>query len=69
MMVFTGSGRSRLKSVKDVVKAPYRCSVCQEKFSNGDALKHHMCKMHPDKIGPNLQALLKKMANLEENGH
>ena len=23
--------------------------------------------MHPDKIGPNLQALLKKMANMDQN--
>merc|ERR1712079_213743 len=67
MMVFTGTGRSRLKSVQDKVKAPYKCEVCQEKFSRSDALKQHMCKMHPDKIGPNLKALLQKMAAMDEN--
>jgi len=67
MKVFTGRGRSRLKCVQDVVRAPCRCSVCEEKFNSGDKLKNHMIKMHPDRIGPNLKALLQKMAQLEEN--
>merc|ERR1711953_442874 len=61
-MVFLGSGRTRLKSVQDVVKAPFRCSVCEEKFRTSDALKTHLCQQHPDKIGPNLKALLMKMS-------
>ena len=65
-MVFLGSGRTRLKSVQDVVKAPFRCSVCEEKFRTSDALKTHLCQQHPDKIGPNLRALLLKMSNEEE---
>ena len=61
MMVFCGVGRCRLKSALDVVKAPFRCSVCQEKFARIDALKQHLCRNHPDKIGPNLAALLLRM--------
>ncbi|XP_023321323.1 uncharacterized protein LOC111696015 isoform X2 [Eurytemora carolleeae] len=61
MMVYTGQGRSKLKSVQDVVKAPFRCSVCKEKFSRSDQLRHHLCENHPDKIGFNLRALLQKM--------
>ena len=64
-MVFLGSGRTRLKSVQDVVKAPFRCSVCEEKFRTSDALKTHLCQQHPDKIGPNLRALLLKKSNEE----
>jgi len=60
MMVYTGQGRSKLKSVQDVVKAPFRCSVCKEKFSRSDQLRHHLCQNHPDKIGQNLIALLQK---------
>ena len=60
-MVYTGQGRSKLKSVKDVIKAPFKCSVCKEKFSMSDQLRHHLCENHPDKIGFNLMALLKKM--------
>jgi len=66
MMVFCGVGRCRLKSALDVVKAPFRCSVCQEKFARIDALKQHLCRMHPDKIGPNLKALLEKIKSEEE---
>ena len=62
-MVFLGSGRTRLKSVQDVVKAPFRCSVCEEKFRTSDAVKTHLTKTHPEKIGPNLKALLLKMSN------
>jgi len=60
MMVYTGQGRSKLKSVQDVVKAPFRCSVCREKFSRSDQLRHHLCENHPDKIGHNLRVLLQK---------
>merc|ERR1712088_887525 len=35
--VWTGAGRTRLKSVQDVVRAPFRCSVCEEKFRTSDA--------------------------------
>ena len=62
-MVWTGAGRTRLKSVQDNVKAPFKCSVCEEKFRTSDAVKTHLCQMHPDKIGPNLKALLLKMTN------
>ena len=62
MMVYTGQGRSKLKSVQDVVKAPFRCSVCKEKFSRSDQLRHHLCDMHPDKIGHNLRILLQKLS-------
>ena len=62
-MVFLGSGRTRLKSVQDVVKAPFRCSVCEEKFRTSDAVKTHLTKTLPEKIGPNLKALLLKMSN------
>ena len=40
-----------------------RCSVCEEKFRTSDALRTHLCDMHPDQIGPNLKALLQKMSN------
>ena len=66
MMVFCGVGRCRLKSALDVVKAPFRCSVCQEKFARIDALKQHLCRMHPDKIGLNLKVLLEKIKSEEE---
>ena len=59
-MVWAGSGRTRLKSVQDVIRAPFRCSVCEEKFRTSDALKTHLCQMHPEKIGPNLRALFLK---------
>merc|ERR1711974_450358 len=65
MMVFCCVGRCRLKSALDVVKAPFCCSVCQEKFARIDALKQHLCRMHPDKIGPNLKALLEKIKSEE----
>merc|ERR1712038_1496225 len=65
-MVYTGAGRTRLKSVQDVIRAPFRCSVCEEKFRTSDALKTHLCEMHPDKIGPNLKALLLKMSPLSD---
>ena len=61
--VWAGSGRTRLKSVQDVVRAPFRCSVCEEKFRTSDALRAHLCDIHPDQIGPNLKALLQKMSN------
>ena len=64
--VWTGAGRTRLKSVQDVIRAPFRCSVCEEKFRTSDALKTHLCEMHPDKIGPNLNALLLKMSTLSD---
>jgi len=64
--VWTGAGRTRLKSVQDVIRAPFRCSVCEEKFRTSDALKTHLCEMHPDKIGPNLKALLLKMSTLSD---
>ena len=62
MMVYTGQGRSKLKSVQDVVKAPFRCSVCKEKFSRSDQLRHHLCEIHPDKIGKNLRQLLTRLS-------
>merc|ERR1712223_356367 len=65
-MVYTGQGRSKLSSTLDVVKAPFRCSVCQEKFARIDALKQHLCRMHLDKIGPNLKALLEKIKSEEQ---
>ena len=66
-MVWAGTGRTRLKSVQDVVRAPFRCSVCEEKFRTSDAVKTHLCQMHPDKIGPNLKALLLKMSSSNES--
>merc|ERR1712083_10690 len=65
-MVFLGSGRTRLKSVQDIGKAPFRCSVCGEKFRTSHALKTHLCQQHPDRIGPNLKALLMKMSEGEQ---
>ena len=59
-MVYTGQGRSRLKSVADNARAPFKCSVCTEKFARSDQLKDHMCKKHPDKIGPNLKRILQQ---------
>jgi len=61
MMVYTGQGRSKLKSVQDVVKASFRCTVCKEKFALSDQLRNHLCEKHPDKIGENLFNLLKRM--------
>jgi hypothetical protein len=46
-----------------VVKAPFRCSVCKEKFSRSDQLRHHLCQNHPDKIGHNLRILLQKLSS------
>eukprot|EP00092_Neocalanus_flemingeri_P041052 GFUD01044702.1.p1 GENE.GFUD01044702.1~~GFUD01044702.1.p1 ORF type:complete len:186 (+),score=68.86 GFUD01044702.1:127-684(+) len=61
-MVYTGQGRSKLSSTLDgVTKAPFRCSVCKEKFTRSDQLKYHMCDNHPDLIEPSLRALLMKM--------
>ena len=66
-MVWTGSGRTRLKSVQDVVKAPFRCCVCGEKFRTSDALRNHLIQMHPEKVGPNLKALLLKMSGVDNS--
>ena len=61
-MVYTGQGRSKLSSTLDgVTKAPFRCSVCKEKFPRSDQLKYHMCDNHPELIEPSLRALLMKM--------
>merc|ERR1711990_236479 len=61
-MVYTGQGRSKLSSTLDgVTKAPFRCSVCKEKFSRSDQLKYHMCDNHPELIEPSLRQLLMKM--------
>lgn len=62
-MICTGQGRSRLKSVQDVVKAPFRCAVCKEKFSRSDQLKQHLCSVHPEKIGPAMKSLLERHRN------
>merc|ERR1712001_107754 len=61
-MVYTGQGRSKLSSPLDgVTRAPFRCSVCKEKFPRSDQLKYHMCDNHPELIEPSLRALLMKM--------
>merc|ERR1711997_1040153 len=61
-MVYTGQGRSKLSSTLDgVTRAPFRCSVCKEKFPRSDQLKYHMCDNHPDLIEPSLRQLLMKM--------
>jgi len=61
-MVYTGQGRSKLSSTLDgVTKAPFRCSVCKEKFPRSDQLKYHMCDNHPELIEPSLRTLLMKM--------
>jgi len=61
-MVYTGQGRSKLSSTLDgVTKAPFRCSVCKEKFPRSDQLKYHMCDNHPELIEPSLRATLMKM--------
>jgi len=61
-MVYTGQGRSKLKSTMDgVTKAPFRCATCGEKFPRSDQLKYHMCDNHPELIEPGLRALLMKM--------
>merc|ERR1712183_245757 len=53
-MVYLGSGRTRLKSVQDVIKAQFRCGVCEEKFRTSDTSKKHLISFHPEKVGPNL---------------
>merc|ERR1712165_10657 len=61
-MVYTGQGRSKLSSTLDgVTRAPFRCSVCKEKFPRSDQLKYHMCDNHPELIEPSLRQLLMKM--------
>jgi len=63
-MVYTGQGRSRLKSVPDVTRSAYKCSLCQDKFKKSDALRAHLFQEHPDKVGPNLKRILQKYSDI-----
>ena len=65
-MVYRGQGRSRLKSVSDVTKAPFTCSVCSERFTQADPLMEHIIKMHPDNVGPNMKVILDRYKNLND---
>ena len=65
MIVYTGQGRSRLKTASDIARAPFRCIVCTEKFARSNALRDHMTKIHPGKISPGLSKILEKYGGIE----
>ena len=65
MMVYSGQGRSRLTTASDVAKAPFRCTVCTERFVRSDTLRDHMSQIHPGEISEGLSTILDKYGGIE----
>ena len=64
-IVYTGQGRSRLKTAGDIARASFRCSECNEKFARSNALRDHMNQVHPGKLSANLKKILEKYGGTE----